>query len=115
MSPKDRHNFLLIRILLSLPISETQEDHGSGISQSYSQKTISPESDAGERFEALVREFLKKKRTKINCFEDVVHNHVKFEAGTDVNLTRSKKNDRTAVGLAASSGPPHEDCFSLTG
>lgn len=77
-----------------LPISKTQEDHGSGISQSYSQTTISPESDRKESFIALVRRFLKEKK---NCLEDVVHNHVKFQAGIDINLTWRKKDDRAAV------------------
>lgn len=72
LSPKDRHNVFLLRILLSFPISETQEDHGSGISQSYSQKTISPESDQGERFEALVREFLKEQKPALKVLYTIM-------------------------------------------
>lgn len=34
-----------------------QEDHGSGISQSYSQTNTGPESDRGERFVVLVTGF----------------------------------------------------------
>lgn len=75
---------------------------------------LSSEGDRGERFVALLRAFLKEKKKKRDYFEDIVHNRVKFQAGTDINLTQRKKNDRTAVGLAASGGPPHEDCFSLT-
>lgn len=55
----------------------------------------------------------KPKQKKKICFEDVVHNQAKFQAGTDVNL-RWRKDDKAAMGVAASSGPPHEDCFSLT-
>lgn len=84
--------FSLMDNFIVLPISKTQEDHGSGISQSYSQTTISPESDREESFIALVRRFLKE-----NCLEDVVHNHVKFQAGVDINLTWRKKDDRAAV------------------
>lgn len=109
-SPKDRHNFLLLTSLLLLPISKTQEDHASGISQSYSRTTISPESDREESFIALVREFLKENK---NCLEDVVHNHVKFQAGIDVNLTWRRRMTELLWDLQPAVDHPMKTVFHL--